>query len=324
MIKAGIIGGAGYTGGEILRLILNHPSVEITFIQSESQFGKPVYETHQDVYGSTELKFVKEPDLNVDVIFLCKGHHESRSFLEKHVVPQKTKIIDLSQDFRHNENKNWSKREFVYGLPELNKERIRTADSIANPGCFATAIQLSLLPLAKGGLLKGAIHIHASTGSTGAGQSLSSTTHFTWRNNNHSSYKEMEHQHEKEIHESISQLSATPYELNFIPMRGAFTRGIHCISYLEIKEELNDLKDLYQSFYRSEPFTHLTNFEVDLKQVVNTNNCFLHLTKKKNKLIITAVLDNLLKGAAGQAIQNMNLMFGLSEKNGLLLKPLAY
>lgn len=321
MIKAGVIGAAGYTGAEVIRLLLLHPEADLIFAQSDSQAGKFIYEIHKDLFGQTELKFTENVNKEVDVVFLCKGHGESKKILEENEFSSETKIIDLSTDFRHKENSTFKNRNFVYGLPELNKEKISKVNSIANPGCFATAIQLALLPLAKKGLLQSSIHVTATTGSTGAGQSLSDSTHFSWRSNNHSSYKELEHQHEKEILESISPFKE---EFDFIPQRGAFTRGIHAVIYTEVNKELEELNSIYKNYYMDSPFVYITPFLPDLKMVVNTNNCFIHLTKKKNKVIITSVIDNLLKGAAGQAIQNMNLTFGLQEKTGLNLKPTAF
>lgn len=320
MIKAGIIGAAGYTGGEVARLLLHHPDVELSFVQSESQHGKKVYETHNDLFGATELQFQKEIG-QADVLFLCKGHGESKLFLEKNKIPASTKIIDLSQDFRRKESNNG----FVYGLPELNNEKIQKANYVANPGCFATCIQLALLPLAEKGNLNSDIHVSATTGSTGAGQTLSATNHFSWRSNNHSSYKTLSHQHEKEILESVKQLqSSFTSNLNFVPQRGAFTRGIYAVNYLKGDFDLETEKSDYETFYADSPFTHVVPFEVDVKQVVNTNNCFISLQKEKDHLIIISVIDNLLKGAAGQAVQNMNLMFGLNETQGLTLKPTAF
>ncbi|MDZ4665193.1 MAG: N-acetyl-gamma-glutamyl-phosphate reductase [Bacteroidota bacterium] len=323
MIKAGIIGGAGYTGGETLRILLHHPEVEITFVQSQSQAGKKIYETHHDCFGTTELVFQKELG-EADVIFLCKGHTESKKFLESNKIPQKTKIIDLSTDFRHKSNSSFNNLEFVYGLPELNKEKIKKANAIANPGCFATAIQLALLPLASNKLIHSEIHVNATTGSTGAGQNLSEASHFSWRSNNQSVYKIMEHQHEKEITESLSQLQNLNHQFVFVPQRGSFTRGIYAVTYLEGNFDSKEIKQLYENFYSNHPFVHLTPFDIDVKQVVNTNNCFINIHTQKNKLIIISAIDNLLKGAAGQAVQNMNLMFNFNETTGLKLKPSTY
>lgn len=321
MIKAGIIGGAGYTGGETFRLLLQHPEVEIAFVQSQSQAGKKIYEVHHDCFGASELVFQKDIG-EADVVFLCKGHGESKKFLENN--PISAKVIDLSTDFRHQDSSTFKNKEFVYGLPELNKERIRKSEAIANPGCFATAIQLALLPLAKNSLLNADVHITATTGSTGAGQSLSETSHFSWRNNNHSAYKILEHQHENEIVGSISQLQNFNHQLVFVPQRGAFTRGIYSVSYIKGNFDSNEIKHLYQKFYQEHPFVHLTPFDVDVKQVVNTNNCYLNILTQKNKLVIVSAIDNMLKGAAGQAVQNMNLMFHLNETTGLKLKPSTF
>lgn len=324
MIKAGIVGGAGYTGGEVFRLLLNHPDVEVVFIQSESKCGEKVYLTHLDCFGITELRFQKEIG-NADVLFLCKGHGESIKVLENSNISDKTKVIDLSQDFRHQSKSVFRDRKFIYGLPELNKVDIVNSYNIANPGCFATAIQLGLLPLATEQLLSGDIHITAVTGSTGAGQSLSATNHFSWRSNNHSSYKTFQHQHEIEIIESLSTLQKSKIgELYFTPQRGAFTRGIYMTAIIKGDFNLNEMEELYKSYYRNHPFTKVVPFEPDVKLVVNTNNCFIHLQVQKNSLIITSVIDNLLKGAAGQAIQNMNLMFGLNETFGLNLKASVF
>lgn len=324
MIKAGIIGAAGYTGGEVARLLLHHPDAELSFVQSESQHCKKLYEVHTDCFGSTELQFQKEIG-EADVLFLCKGHGESKSFLEKNHISDSTKIIDLSQDFRHKENNKSGDKEFVYGLSELNKEKIKKANYIANPGCFATCIQLALLPLAAKGDLNSDVHVSATTGSTGAGQTLSATNHFSWRNNNHSAYKTLNHQHEKEILESVKQLqSSFNSNLNFVPQRGAFTRGIYAVTYVKGDFDLKILKSDYETFYNNSEFTHVVPFEIDVKQVVNTNNCFISLHKEKDNLIIISAIDNLLKGAAGQAVQNMNLMFGLKETQGLKLKPSAF
>lgn len=324
MIKAGIIGGAGYTGGEVLRLLLNHHEVEISFVQSESQAGKKVYSVHQDCFGEADLNFQKEVG-EADVLFLCKGHGESKIFLEKNKISDSTKIIDLSQDFRHKGNNSYQGKEFVYGLPELNKEKIKTANYIANPGCFATSIELALLPLASSGNLNSDIHVSATTGSTGAGQTPSATNHFSWRSNNHSTYKTLNHQHEKEILESVKQLQPSfNQQLDFIPQRGAFTRGIFSVIYVKGDFDLEKTKTGYENYFSKSPFTYLVPFEIDVKQVVNTNNCFISLQKEKDNLIIISAIDNLLKGAAGQAVQNMNLMFGINETTGLKLKPSAF
>ncbi|HWY97580.1 MAG TPA: N-acetyl-gamma-glutamyl-phosphate reductase [Bacteroidia bacterium] len=326
-IKAGIIGGAGYTGGETLRLLLLHPKVELAFILSKSQVGKPITSVHRDCLGLTDLKFTNKLSKDVDVLFLCLGHGESKKWLlaNNNKLPAKTKIIDLSQDFRHNENAIFQKRKFIYGLPELNKKQIQKVDNIANPGCFATCIQLGLLPLAANKKILTDIHISATTGSTGAGQSLSETSHFSWRQNNISPYKVFEHQHLKEIGQTINQLqpNINP-DLFFIPYRGAFTRGILATIYLESSLTEKQAIEMYKDYYKNHPFVHVAPFDVDLKQVVNTNNCFLQIIKKGEQLVIISAIDNLLKGASGQAAQNMNLMFGIDETTGLRLKPLAF
>jgi N-acetyl-gamma-glutamyl-phosphate reductase len=323
MIKAGIIGGAGYSGGEVFRLLLNHPGVKISFVHSESHHGKKVHSVHKDCYGSTEHTFTDEL-MEAEVLFLCKSHGESKVFLEKNAIPSKTKIIDLSQDFRHTGNIIFKEREFVYGLPELNRTSIQTSNSVANPGCFATCIQLALLPLAFQGLISSDIHVTATTGSTGAGQSLSETNHFTWRNSNLSAYKTLEHQHETEIIESLNTLQSFNHNFCFVPQRGAFARGIYSITYLKSDLTLQQAKDLYETSYASHPFTHVVPFEIDLKQVLNTNNCFISVNKLKDQLVIISAIDNLLKGAAGQAVQNMNLLFGFKEITGLQLKPSTF
>ena len=325
MIKAGIIGAAGYTGGETLRLLINHPDAELVFAQSDSHSGKKIYSAHPDLFGSTNLKFEKEFSKNVDVIFLCKGHGESKTFLEKNNVPKNVKIIDLSQDFRHKANSSFEEKQFVYGLPELNKSKIKNSTAIANPGCFATCIQLALLPLAKENKIQSAIHVSATTGSTGAGQSLTETNHFSWRSNNHSCYKLLEHQHQQEIMESLTSLQPKMEQsMQFIPQRGAFIRGIYSVSYLQNDLTVKQASELYNSFYQNHPFTKLVPFDPNIKHVANTNKCFISIQKQNDTLIIISVIDNLLKGAAGQAIQNMNLMFGINETTGLDLKPTAY
>lgn len=336
-ITAGIVGGAGYTGGELLRILINHPHVDIAFVHSNSNAGNYVYEVHTDLFGDTELKFGNELSDNIDVLFLCVGHGDARKFLEANPVAAHVKIIDLSQDFRLTQNSKFkiqnitadpepSFRQFVYGLPELNRESIKTAKNIANPGCFATCLQLGLLPLASKGLLTNEVHITATTGSTGAGQSLSATSHFTWRNDNLSVYKIFDHQHLNEIGESLKQLQPNQEvgAINFIPYRGDFTRGIIASMYTECDLTENEALKLYADFYAGHPFTHVTKRNIDLKQIVNTNKSFIQVKKHGNKLFIVSILDNLLKGASGQAVQNMNLIFGLEETAGLKLKPVAF
>ena len=321
MIKAGIIGGAGYTGGEMLRILVNHPDVEIAFVNSTSNAGNLISDVHTDLVGDTDLRFTNEILQNIDVLFLCVGHGDAKKFLEANDINENIKIIDLSQDFRLNHNSSVGDRQFIYGLPELNRDVIKSAKNIANPGCFATCIQLGLLPLAKAGLIKSEVHINATTGSTGAGQSLSATSHFSWRNNNLSIYKAFEHQHLNEIGESLLQLQPLLSEtLTFIPQRGDFTRGILAAMYLESNLTLEEALQLYENYYSEHPFTHVSRKNIDLKQVVNTNKALVHVEKHGNKLFIISIIDNLLKGASGQAVQNMNLMFGLEENSGLRLK----
>ncbi|MFT2007543.1 N-acetyl-gamma-glutamyl-phosphate reductase [Pontibacter sp. 13R65] len=330
IIKAGIVGGAGYAGGELLRLLLLHPQVSLAFVQSRSQAGKPVSETLPDLLGETDLIFSAEADEAVDVLFLCTGHGEAKKFLAATTVSTSTKIIDLSQDFRWNEgtataNVEADGRTFTYGLPELQRNQIQEAQHIANPGCFATAIQLGLLPLAAAGKLTSDVHVSGITGSTGAGQSLSPTSHFSWRTENISTYKVMEHQHLREINRSLKHLQpGQGSTIHFIPYRGPFSRGIFITSYLQTELSLEEAQQLYRRYYESHPFTFVTEHNPDLKQVVNTNKCILHLQKHGNMLVITSMIDNLLKGAAGQAVQNMNLLFGLEETAGLKLKPAAF
>lgn len=320
-IKAGIIGGAGYTGGEMLRILINHPNVEIAFVNSSSNAGNLISDVHTDLFGDTDLRFTNEIPQNIDVLFLCVGHGDAKKFLAANPVNENIKIIDLSQDFRLTANAKFENREFVYGLPELNHDAIKSAKNIANPGCFATCIQLGLLPLAAKRLIKSEVHINATTGSTGAGQSLSTTSHFSWRNNNLSIYKAFEHQHLNEIGESLVQLQPSISEvLNFIPQRGAFTRGILASMYVESDLTLEEAQKLYEEYYSVHPFTHVSRKNIDLKQVVNTNKALIHIEKHGNKLFIISIIDNLLKGASGQAVQNMNLLFDLEETAGLKLK----
>ncbi|MCA0151988.1 N-acetyl-gamma-glutamyl-phosphate reductase [Winogradskyella vincentii] len=321
MIKAGIIGGAGYTAGELIRLLLNHKEVKIDFIYSTSNAGNSVYQVHQDLVGSTELKFSSVINPEIDVLFLCLGHGNSKEFLSKTEFSKPTKIIDLSNDFRLEKDEVFQGETFVYGLPELKKETIKSATNIANPGCFATAIQLGLLPLANSGLLQSDLHVNAVTGATGAGTSLSATTHFTWRDNNFSYYKPFTHQHLGEINQTIKKLQNNfESEVLFMPNRGNFSRGIYATLYTDYTESIEEAYDLYESYYEKAPFTVISNSPIHLKQVVNTNKCIIHLHNHNNKLLITSMIDNLLKGASGQAIQNMNLMFGFDESEGLKLK----
>ncbi|MDR0541563.1 MAG: N-acetyl-gamma-glutamyl-phosphate reductase [Dysgonamonadaceae bacterium] len=317
-IKAGVIGGAGYTAGELLRLLIHHPHVEIAFVHSTSNAGNRVTDTHEGLIGETGLTFSAQFDFNaVDVLFLCSAHGDSRRFMEENAVPSSVKIVDLSMDYRHQA----SAEGFIYGLPELNRAAIRQADRIANPGCFATAIQLALLPLADKKALKNEIHVNAITGSTGAGVKPSSTSHFSWRDNNISIYKAFEHQHLEEICESLRCESS---QIAFIPVRGNFPRGIFASVYTESDLTLEETTQIYANFYKDAAFTFLSDKNIDLKQAVNTNKCILHLEKHGNRLLILSVIDNLLKGASGQAVQNMNLMFGLDEKAGLQLKASGF
>ena len=317
MIKVGIIGSAGYVAGELMRCLVHHPEVAIDFMYSTSQDGKKVLEIHEDLYTNEELVFTNKINPNVDVVFLCLGHGNSSKFLNENSFSNTTKIIDLSNDFRLKEDA----KDFVYGLVELNKDAIKSAKNIANPGCFATAIQLGLLPLAKAGLLQSDVHVNAITGSTGAGQSLSATSHFSWRNNNISIYKAFNHQHLGEIRESITSLQNDfNVDINFLPVRGDFTRGIHASMYTKCDLSEEELIKLYQEFYKDAAFTFVSKKTVNLKQVVNTNNCLIQVQKIDNKVLVTSAIDNLQKGAAGQAIQNMNLMFGLEETTGVKFK----
>lgn len=321
-IKAGIVGGAGYTGGEMLRLLLNHDGVEIAFVHSNSNAGNLISDVHTDLLGDTDLRFSAELSDAIDVLFLCVGHGDAKKFLDANPIAAGIKIIDLSQDFRLHASAG---DKWVYGLPELNRESIQQASFIANPGCFATCIQLALLPLAASGQLKNDIHINATTGSTGAGQSLSATSHFSWRNNNLSVYKAFEHQHLNEIGESLQQLDpGFKAAIDFIPQRGDFTRGILAAVYMDSELSKDEATKLYTDYYAAHPFTHVSAKNIDLKQVVNTNKGLVHVEKHGDKLLIISIIDNLLKGASGQAVQNMNLLFGLDERQGLRLKGSAF
>ena len=320
-IKIGIIGGAGYTAGELIRLLMHHNEAEIDFVYSTSNAGNLISKVHEDLVGDSNLKFTDTVNPNVDVLFLCLGHGNSVKFLGANAFSKDTKIIDLGNDFRLEADKNFDGKTFVYGLPELQKEAIKDANYIANPGCFATAIQLGLLPLAHNGLLNSDVHINAVTGATGAGTSLSATTHFTWRDNNFSYYKPFTHQHLGEINQSVKQLQNDfSSEILFMPNRGNFSRGIFATIYTDFEESIEKAKEIYKKYYKDAAFTFVSDDELHLKQVVNTNKCIIHLHKHNNKLLITSIIDNLLKGASGQAIQNMNLMFGIREETGLQLK----
>lgn len=319
-VNIGIVGGAGYTGGELLRVLLRHPNAHIAFVHSTSSAGELVSKVHADLLGDTELKFTNTLDQNIDVLFLCVGHGDANKFLTANEIKASIKIIDLSQDFRLAASATIGDRNFVYGLPELQREAIKSANNIANPGCFATAIQLGLLPLAAKGLLK-EVYTTGITGSTGAGQGLSNTSHFSWRANNIQAYKTLQHQHLNEIVQSLAQLQGNQNaEVNFVPWRGDFTRGIFVTSIISSDLSLEALYDLYNAFYEGYAFTHVSKNNIDLKQVVNTNKCLIHIEKQGNKIAIHSVVDNLLKGAVGQAVQNMNLIFGIEEGAGLQLK----
>ena len=322
MTRIGILGAAGYTGGELIRLLLNHPKAEIVFANSESNAGNPVTDVHEGLYGETDLRFTDElPFGDVDVIFFCFGHGKSEQFLKEHTIPDSVRIIDLAQDFRlaapHHD--------FVYGLPEINKEAIAKARHVANPGCFATCIQLGLLPAARMGLLTDDVAVNAITGSTGAGQKATATTHFSWRNNNMSIYKAFTHQHVPEVRQSLKQVQGyLDASIDFIPYRGDFARGIFATEVVKTEADIDDIVAAYKDFYATAAFTHYSDKAIDLKQVVNTNKALVHCDKHGNKLLITACIDNLLKGAVGQAVQNMNIMFGLDETTGLRLKASAF
>lgn len=320
MIKAGIIGGAGYTAGELLRLLINHPEVEVAFVQSTSNAGNRVDCVHEGLVGETDMTFTDAFSLDeCDVVFLCQGHGFSRKFWDENEMPENLRVIDLAQDYRDESDG------YVYGLPEARRDVIKNCRKLANPGCFATAIQLALLPLAKAGNLSGEVHVTGITGSTGAGVKPGSTTHFSWRNNNISVYKAFEHQHLNEIKRTLSILSGGGEpEISFIPVRGDFARGIFVMADIKTDVSVDEATELYKKFYSDAPFTHVSDRPVDLKQVVNTNKCVISLEKHGDKLLILSAIDNLLKGASGQAVQNMNLMFGFPEKTGLSLKPSAF
>ena len=333
MVKVGILGAAGYTGGELIRLLINHPEAEIVFANSESNAGNLVAEVHEGLYGETDLKFTAEmPFDQVDVIFFCFGHGKSEAFLKEHNVPENVKIIDLAQDFRlapetvvATQQPTPAAHDFVYGLPEINESKIAVAQHVANPGCFATCIQLGLLPAAKMGLINSDVSVNAITGSTGAGQKPGATTHFSWRNNNMSIYKAFNHQHVPEIRQSLKQTQGyLDAAIDFIPYRGDFARGIFATEVVKTDKPIEEIVAGYKEFYKNAKFTHYVDKAIDLKQVVNTNKCLVHVDKYSDKLLITSCIDNLLKGAVGQAVQNMNIMFGLDQTAGLRLKPSAF
>ena len=334
MIKVGILGAAGYTGGELIRLLLNHPEAEIVFANSESNAGNLVSDVHEGLIGDTDLRFTDQmPFDQVDVVFFCFGHGKSEAFLKEHTIPANVKIIDLAQDFRLKRSQEAGDRrqetpehhDFVYGLPEINKEEIAKAQHVANPGCFATCIQVALLPAANLNLLKEDVVVNAITGSTGAGQKPGATTHFSWRNNNLSIYKPFTHQHLAEIKQSIKQVQGyLDADIDFIPYRGDFARGIFCTAIIKTPAPEEDIIEAYKEFYKDAAFTHYSDKAIDLKQVVNTNKALVHVEKYGNKLLVTSAIDNLLKGAVGQAVQNMNILFGIDETAGLKLKASAF
>ncbi|HEY4935020.1 MAG TPA: N-acetyl-gamma-glutamyl-phosphate reductase [Puia sp.] len=322
-IRIGITGGAGYTGGELIRILLHHPNAELVFVQSKSHAGQLLSDVHQDLTGETDIRFSETLSSDIDTLFLCVGHGEAKKFLLENPVNPQVRLIDLSQDFRLESNNPLSaeRRTFIYGLPELNRNEIKSAQNIANPGCFASAIELGLLPLAKQGWLT-EVYCTGITGSTGAGQGLNSTSHFSWRANNIQAYKTLTHQHLAEVNQSLNQYQKGfgSNSLHFVPWRGDFTRGIFVSSQLKINQELPDLIKLYKDFYENHPFTVVSENPVFLKQVVNTNKCIIQLEKQGDLLVVHSAIDNLLKGASGQAVQNMNLMFGFYETAGLKFK----
>ena len=321
MIRIGILGAAGYTGGELIRVLLNHPEANLVFANSESNAGNLVSDVHEGLTGDTLLRFTDQmPFDEVDVVFFCFGHGKSEAFLKEHIIPERVKIIDLAQDFRIK-----GSHDYVYGLPEINHDAIAQTRHVANPGCFATAIQLALLPAAYLNLLKEDVSVNAITGSTGAGQKPGATTHFSWRTDNISIYKPFQHQHIAEIRQSLQQVQGyLEADIDFIPYRGNFARGIFCTAVVRTPAPLEDIAEAYKDFYREAAFTHVSDSPIDLKQVVNTNKALVHVEKYGNKLLVTSVIDNLLKGAVGQAVQNMNIMFGLDQQTGLRLKASAF
>ena len=322
MIKVGILGGAGYTAGELIRLLMNHPQADIKFVNSESNAGNLITDVHEGLYGETDIKFTSEtPFSDVDVVFFCFGHGKSEAFLKEHDMPANIKIIDMAQDFRIEAEGN----DYVYGLPEINKDKIAKAQHIANPGCFATCIQLGLLPAANMELIRDDVSVNAITGSTGAGVKPGATTHFSWRNNNMSIYKPFQHQHVPEIKQSLKQVQGfLNADIDFIPYRGDFARGIFATEVIKTDEDIDKIIAGYKEFYKDAVFTHYIDKVIDMKQVVNTNKALVHCEKYGNKLLVTSTIDNLLKGAVGQAVQNMNIMFGIEESSGLKLKPSAF
>lgn len=322
-IRTGIIGGAGYTGGELIRLLLQHPNAELTFVHSKSNAGNKLYLVHEDLIGSTEQTFTDNIHQDIDVLFLCLGHGESSKFLQQNQIDEKIKVIDLANDFRLKENASIGNRKFIYGLPALNLNEIKSANNIANPGCFATAVQLGLLPLAAKGLIN-EVYTTGITGSTGAGQSLSTTSHFSWRENNIQAYKTLTHQHLGEIHQSLHQVNSKAASVHFVPWRGDFTRGIFVSSTLSCPLTLDEANSIFEQYYAPDPFTIVSKKQISLKQVVNTNKAIIFLEKQGEKLVVHSAIDNLLKGASGQAVQNMNIMFGLDQVSGLQLKPSAF
>ena len=319
-IKVGIVGGSGYTGGELIRLLINHPNVDISFINSKTYTGKKVVDIHKDLIGELEMKFIGKIK-DCDVMFLCLGHNKSEEFLRKTFINRKTKIIDLSQDYRLEKSfiGDDEKRDFIYGLPELYKNEIKTAKNISNPGCFATAIEISLIPSIEKKYIHGEVHTNAITGSTGAGVVPSKTTHFSWRNNNVSNYNIFNHRHLNEIYLHLNQI-CNEVKINFIPVRGNFSRGIFCTSYFKSDVTVEEINEVYKIYYKNHPFVHISENEISLKEVINTNKCILHVSKVNDKVLITSIIDNLIKGASGQAIQNMNLISGFEEMTGLKLK----
>ena len=317
-IKVGVLGASGYTGGELIRLLINHPNCKLISLCSKSNHGKKVSDVHNDLLGDCEIKFKNKLEKDIDVIFFCLGHGNSYDFIRNNKLGSKVKIIDLSQDFRLDQTID--NRKFIYGLPEFQKEKIKNSFSVANPGCFATAIQLGILPILSRGIKITEIHTNAITGSTGAGFNFCQTSHFSWRDSNLSWYKPFKHQHLNEIYSTIKKISNNKTVINFLPIRGNFTRGIFCTSYFYVDKELKQFYKIYNDYYENDPFTIVSENKIFLKQVINTNKCIIHLEKIKNKLLVTTIIDNLCKGASGQAIQNMNLMFGIDEKTGLNLK----